>query len=213
MIPIYRFIPYKRAGLVCAVLLTVLPFSLSHAQDGKTQEPESTYVLQPDDVLGIRVFNEPDLSTEQKVDPNGMVLVPLLGHTDLAGKTLREAESFLEQRFIEEDYLIHPQVTVTVVKHAAQVFYVFGEVNDPGAKTFPSGETSIDILEAITLAGDLSQYAKQSDIVIRRPIPETDREEKISVDLKKMIRGNKRGKSQLIQVYPQDIIFVPERLF
>lgn len=174
---------------------------------------ESVYTLQPEDVIAIRVYNEPDLSAEQKVDPNGMVLVPLLGRTEITGKTLREAENFLEQKFIEEDFLLQPQVTVTVVQHAAQVFYVFGEVNKPGAKTFPAGETSIDILEAITLAGDLSRYAKRSNIVIRRPIPETNQEEKLTVDLDKSIRGNKRGKKALVQVYPKDIIFVPERLF
>ena len=201
-----------RTVLIVGLLLATGLSLLAQGQ-GTREQGEETYSLQSGDVISIRVFNEPDLSAEQEIDPNGVVIVPLLGRTNLAGKSLREAESFLEDRFIEEEYLIHPQVTVTIVRHAEKVFYVFGEVNDPGAKTFPSGQPSIDILEAITLAGDLSQYAKRSDIVVRRPIPDSNEEEKFTVDLDKMIRGNKRGRSELVQIYPQDIIFVPERLF
>ncbi|NBD37261.1 MAG: hypothetical protein GVY10_01675 [Verrucomicrobia bacterium] len=203
---------FTRTLFIAGFLLTCC-FPLSAQGQGTPPQEEATYILQSGDVIAVRVFNEPDLSVEQEIDPNGVIIIPLLGRTNLSGKSLREAESFLENQFIEEEYLIHPQVTVTIVRHAEKVFYVFGEVNSPGAKTFPSGEASIDILEAITLAGDLSQYAKRSDIVVRRPLPNSNEEEKFTVDLDKMIRGNKRRRSELVQIYPQDIIFVPERLF
>ncbi|NDV62334.1 polysaccharide export protein [Puniceicoccales bacterium CK1056] len=171
------------------------------------------YKLRPGDTVQITVFNEPDLSVLQELDPNGVLIVPLLGRTDLGGLTLREAETRLEETYISEEYLIDPQVTVSVAEFAEQVFYIFGEVNQPGAKKFPRGKQSLDILEAITMAGDLSQYAKRSEIVVRRPIKGSDREEKIIVDLEKVIRGSKRGNEDLITIFPEDIIFVPERMF
>jgi polysaccharide export outer membrane protein len=201
---------------VCLAFLFIAGslYSQNSSPNSGVPSPEGDSLqLQAGDVISIKVFNEPDLAVQQEIDPNGVVIIPLLGRTKVAGRNLRDAESFLEQRFIDEEYLIHPQVTVTIVQHAEQVFYVFGEVNNPGAKTFPSGRSSLDILEAITLAGDLSQYAKRSEIVIRRPIPDTNQEEKFTVDLNKVIRGSNRGKNKLFQVQPQDIVFVPERLF
>ncbi|MGA1204702.1 MAG: polysaccharide biosynthesis/export family protein [Opitutales bacterium] len=190
----------------------ILTLSMAMGQVASSDQPDF-HRLQAGDTVQIMVFNEPDLSTAQKLDPEGVVIVPLLGRTPLAGLTLREAETRLEELFISEEYLIHPQVTVTISTYADKVFYIFGEVNQPGAKTFPPGKQSLDILEAITMGGDLSQYAKRSEIIIRRPVKDEDREEKITVDLESILRGNKANSIDLLKIYPDDIIFVPERLF
>lgn len=175
---------------------------------------EPHYELRPGDIVRITVFEEPDLAVQQELDQQGVIVIPLLGRTSLVGQTLREAESFLEERYIEEDYLINPQVTVTISQYAEQVFYVYGEVNSPGAKPFPSGRQFLDILEAITLAGDLTQFAKRSEVILRRPIEGENREKKFTIDLEQIIRGSSRNTEQdLLRVYPQDIIYVPERLF
>ena len=192
-------------GLVLAYPLT--------GEEAAGDSQEGFYKLQAGDRIQVTVFNEADLTAQQELDPDGVVIVPLLGRTRLGGLSLREAETTLEQKFIDEEYLISPQVTVTIQAYADQVFYIFGEVNQPGAKQFPQGKQSLDILEAITLGGDLSQYAKRSEIVIRRPIKGENREEKFIVDLETVIRGNRRGSEELLQIFPNDIIFVPERLF
>lgn len=196
-------------------LFALFPFSalaqVNQAAD--TQAGDSVYKLRSGDVIRVTVFDEPDLSVSQKLDPNGVVIIPLLGRTELSGISLRDAETKIEQLFISEEYLIRPQVSVAIENYAEQVFYIFGEVNRPGAKSFPEGRQSLDILEAITLGGDLSQFAKRSEIVIRRPITGQNKEEKIVVDLDEMIRGNRRGLEELIIVYPEDRIFVPERIF
>ena len=188
--------------------------SLGFTADEDTSDPGAFYRMQAGDTIQVTVFNEPDLTVQQKLDPDGVIIVPLLGRTPLAGLSLREAEKKLEELFISEEYLIRPQVTVSIASYADQVFYIFGEVNQPGAKTFPAGKQSLDILEAITMAGDLSQYAKRSEVVIRRPIKGENREEKIMVNLENILRGNNSSQStDLIRIYPEDIIFVPERLF
>lgn len=199
-------------------LWTLLPVILGSALASPAAEIQENpdqqfYKLQYGDQIQITVFNEPDLTVQQKLDPDGVVIVPLLGRTSLAGLTLREAETRLEALFISEEYLINPQVTITITDFAAQVFYIFGEVNQPGAKTFPQGRQTLDILEAITMAGDLSQYAKRTEIIIRRPVKGENREEKIAVNLETVLRGNRQGMEALLTIYPNDIIFVPERLF
>lgn len=203
-----------RWGLLLLQLFVFNAVNTLAAEQGPgTDSSDTIYLLRTGDTVNITVFDEPDLSVSQKLDLNGVVIIPLLGRTDLSGLSLRDAETKIEELFISEEYLIRPQVSVTIVNYAEQVFYVFGEVNRPGSKSFPEGRQSLDILEAITLAGDLSQYAKRSEIVIRRPIKGENREEKIIVDLDEMIRGSKRGREELILVYPEDRIFVPERIF
>ena len=204
-------IPFTRT--VYFLLMCLFP-AIGWMANEDVSDPGDFYRMQSGDTVQITVFNEPDLNVNQKLDPDGVVIIPLLGRTALAGMTLREAETKLEQLFISEEYLITPQVTVTIASYADQVFYIFGEVNQPGAKTFPEGKQSLDILEAITMAGDLSQYAKRSEIVIRRPIKGENREEKIMVNLENILRGSgSSSTTELIRIYPEDIIFVPERLF
>lgn len=204
---------FLRGFLLLPLLAFTAVSSLAQDVSAGSESTDSIYLLRTGDTVRITVFDEPDLSVSQKLDPNGVVIIPLLGRTVLSGMSLRDAETKIEELFISEEYLIRPQVSVNMESYAEQVFYIFGEVNRPGAKPFPEGRQSLDILEAITLGGDLSQFAKRSEIEVRRPIKGQNREEKIIVDLDKMIRGNRRGIEELILVYPEDRIFVPERIF
>ena len=198
-------------GLLLAILGWMVASALSAQENGTS--PDQNYELRTGDVVRITVFNEPDLSVEQKLDPDGVMIVPLLGRVSLTGVTARDAETKLEQLFISEEYLISPQVTVTVTDYAEQVFYIHGEVRQPGAKIFPQGRQSLDILEAITLAGDLTQYAKRGEIIIRRPLRDSNIERKITVDLDSLLKGNNNANEELVNIYPDDRIYVPERLF
>jgi polysaccharide export outer membrane protein len=202
---------FLRIG-VSLIAFTSIFASSGHAQDPEAAVSES-YILRPGDSVKITVFNEPDLGVQQEIDPDGIVIIPLLGRTTLSGLTIRESETRIEELFIREEFLVTPQVTVSIVQHADQLFYVYGEVNSPGAKAFPPGKQSLDILEALTFAGGLSTYAKKNEVVLRRTSSETGQEEKITIDIEKLIRGNRKSSSELVEVRPNDIIFVPERLF
>lgn len=206
-------IAHSFAKFPLAILLLLIGQTGVSAPESN-QPDDSDYILRSGDRITVTVFNEPDLTAEQEIDPDGVVVLPLLGRTNLAGKSPREAETFIEQRYVEEQFLIDPQVTIAIQQYAKQIFYVFGEVGNPGAKSIPAGRQWIDILEAITMAGDLSEFAKRGDILLRRPIPGTDRERRIPVDLDELIRGGKKDKaSQQIRIYPEDILYVPERMF
>mgnify|MGYP000032399128 CR=1 FL=1 len=203
----------KRPAFLCLLILLSQLVSSLCGQDAALDPEERFYRLQPGDLVQVSVFQEPDLSVQQKLDPDGVVIVPLLGRIALSGLTLREAETRLEELYVSEQYLISPQVTLTITNYAQQVFYIFGEVAQPGAKSFPEGRQNLDILEAITMAGDLTQYAKRSEITIRRPISGGSREEKIIINLDDYIKGNRNASEDLPLIYPNDRIFVPERLF
>lgn len=171
------------------------------------------YTLKPKDVINIRVFREPDLNVSAPLETDSTIVVPLLGRVSLENKTLREAETHIRNLFIKGEFLIDPQVTITIRSYGGEIFYIFGEIARPGAKAMPAGKQQLDILEAITLAGDFTQFAKRSEIVVRRQDPTTGQEESFTIDFDKVLRGRGTQKLKDIQILPGDILFVPERLF
>lgn len=220
-----RFIYSLLLGVLLSLLTSSVPLqaqdlaesnsdagSFADAQAAGVAQPSATsYRLLAGDEIAIRVFDEPDLSTSQRIDDNGSIIVPLLGNVSVKGLTLRECEQMLEQRFIDEEYLLQPQVTASISRYATRKFTVFGEVRSPGTKTLPVGESSINIVEALSLAGDFTEYAKRNQVRITRK-DDQGRELTVEVDVDDFIKGNRnRPDQRQVLIYPNDVIFVPER--
>ena len=211
-----------------AIIAVIVSCSFAFADEGQeTEQSDSSlqnereftepqdpfYRIKPGDTVSIQIFNENNMGIQQRLDVDGSIVVPILGRVYLSKLTIREAEAHLEQQYIEQEILIEPQVSLSIANYTGEVFYIFGEVARPGAKVFPPGRQTIDVLEAITLAGDLSQYAKRSELILRRPDPLSGKEKKIVIDLDKLMRGSTSEKLSDYEVRPGDILFVPERLF
>src|SRR6056297_1966093 len=100
--------PFLRSVFIALVFSAFgLTGSVLRGQDPEVEPSpdaitKSFYTLRPGDVVAITVFNEPDLAVSQKLDPDGVLIVPLLGRTELAGLTARQAEAHLQERFIDE---------------------------------------------------------------------------------------------------------------
>jgi polysaccharide export outer membrane protein len=206
---------------VIIILLAVMAGASAATPDSDGQptpanpqaDVDESYALQTGDVIRITVFNEPDLSVEAKVDPQGNIVLPLLGAVSVAGNNVRQVEQLLENKYIEEELLVAPQVSAVITQFTSQVFYLFGEVNSPGAKAIPPGKQYVGILEAITMGGDLTQFARRREILLRRPDPAGGAETRIQIDLDHILRGERGSADPTVRVFPGDIIFVPERLF
>lgn len=178
------------------------------------QDPGKDYQLSPQDEIAISVYGEPDLSVTRRIDAAGRVSLPLLGDVTIAGHTSRSAEDFLEKRFIEEEFLINPQVAVSIVQYNLRQFYIFGQVQSPGAKPFPIEAEYLDIIDAISRAGDFTDIARRSAIRVTRS-DEEGKETVLNWNLDGLIQGsgNFEKNRDKYRVYPGDVIFVPERIF
>lgn len=206
------FLSRAHAGVFWQILTLWLWLVRGIAGEAVSEEAEGAYRLMAGDRIRIEVIHEGDLSIEQEVGMSGEVVVPLLGTVILGNRTLNEAQGILEKAFVAGGYLVEPQVSVLVLEHAPRVFYLFGEVQVPGAKALPPGRDSIDILQALSLGGDLSRYAKRSAISIQSNRPGQEHQN-VTLDLDALLRSKPDLQNPRYRVRAGDIVFVPERVF
>jgi polysaccharide biosynthesis/export protein len=112
-----------------------------------------------------------------------------------------DLKSLLDGTHPEENVAVQPHDVISIP--IAQVIYVVGNVKHAGGFTM-SGRPDMSVLQAVALAEGLDPRAagERARILRRNPgLPETQ----IPVDLKKMLAG----KAEDLQLYPNDILFVP----
>lgn len=124
---------------------------------------EPVYRLNPGDRLAIQVWHEDKLDTKTTVLPDGTLSFPLTGSLLAAGKTVIEVESELETRLTH--YLREPEVSVRLIAARGNTVYVTGEVAHPGAYVMVR---PVDILQALSMAGGLTPYARKHRILVLR---------------------------------------------
>ena len=152
-------------------------------------------------MLGVNVWNEPQLTQSVPVRSDGKISLPLIGEIQAAGRTplqLKEAITFKLG-----EYLSAPNVTVTVLQINSQKFNILGRVLKPGS--YPLLATTT-ILDAIALAGGFQDFAKQKNIYILRRNSD-GRETRFNFNYKDVIRGNHPEEN--IKLMPNDTIVVP----
>ena len=156
----------KKSGSVCLVLLSCdLAFSARwHLRAGEGVAGDRK--IAPLDILTIDVVGEKDLSKELRVSSSGTITFPFLGSIEVKGRTPAEVEDLLKDK-LGKDYLVDPQVIVTVKEYRTRTVSVIGQVNKPGLIPLPA-EQKMDILEAIAQAGDLTKGARKSGIEVSR---------------------------------------------
>ncbi len=136
---IYLTTPGWRATLIVAILL--FP-SLAAPQI------PLAYVVGPNDVLTITVFDNPQLTGRYMVQSDGMFTFPLLGSIKAGGLTLQAVEHDIRER-LARGYLKNPQLSVAVEQYRSQRIFVMGEVRQPGGFEFTGQMTLIDALARV----------------------------------------------------------------
>lgn len=170
------------------------PAPLQSAKD------DADYVIGADDLLDISVWKEPDISRRVPVRTDGKISIPLLNDIQAAGLTPMQLQAQITEKL--KKFLTEPQVTVTVMATNSRRVYILGEVNRPGPIPLLAHMT---VLQAITTAGGLSQFANGSKIRILRT--ENGKRVIYSFNYKDVLAG--RNPEQNITLKPGDSIVVP----
>jgi polysaccharide export outer membrane protein len=166
-----------RVPLLLALTLSAVTVHAQESQvaarvSGLSDPPGAagTYRIGLQDELKVTVFDEPELSTIYRVDSDGAISFPLIGHITAAGATISE----LQQRIasmLAAGFIRNPQVRVEVNQYRSQFVYVIGEVRAPGK--IPMTGAKMTLLEALALAGSPTAGASNEVIVVRPVRPST----------------------------------------
>jgi len=156
------------------------------------------YVIGPEDVLEIDVWNNPALSKRVPVRPDGKISMPLIRDVTVAGMTALQVREKLTEAFGQ--FVGSPEVTVTIAEINSYKIFVQGEVAHPGAYPIKSRTT---LVQVIAMSGGFTQWAEKSNIVVIR-ITEKGTE-RLPADYKRIVSGDDPD----VPLRPGDTVIVP----
>jgi polysaccharide export outer membrane protein len=184
------------ASFFCSVMVSYaadIPTKTSETITTKIADPlitdglikQKEYHIGPLDLLDIKVLYSEEVSRQVRVDSRGNISLPLLGVVKAAGLTPFELEQSITNK-LSVDLIQNPQVTVFIKEFTSQRMTVQGVVNRAGVYDFQGQAT---LLQAISMAGGLSEKADETAVKVIRKLPGKN-EETLTYDIN-VIRENK----------------------
>jgi len=185
----------KKFARVFFPLFLILVVNISSAQ------AQADYYIKPNDHLTTYVFENPELSIQAEVPPDGIINFPLVGELNVLGltsemliKTLRDKLGY---------YLIDPKVSVFVTAYNPLKVYILGSVRQPSAYNYQPGQRLTDYL---TIAGGFDEKANMK----RCYVYSANKEEEVRVfDLKQLLEQRKSDLD--IELQPFDTVYVKKK--
>jgi polysaccharide export outer membrane protein len=166
----------------------------------------SSYRLQPMDLIRVQFFQETDLDRELRVSQDFKIVLALVGPVDVRDRTVREVELLIAELY-RKDYLVNPQVNVTIMEYSQRAVTVLGAVTSPGTIVIPP-ERTLTLLDVIARCGGFSRLANLKTVSLTRNLP-GGRTVNYTVNAELMMSGDKDNQWT---VKDGDIISVAERL-
>ncbi len=187
---------------------------------------QSSYRIQPGDVLQMEVLEDPSLNRSLLVLPDGSVSLPLVGNIGATGKSVDSMRSAISAALASK-FAAPPTVflsvgqlnpTTTAVANAAAglaasnvtlgntiSIYAVGEVNKPGRLDVEPGTT---LLQFLAESGGLTKFAAAKRIQLRRANKNTGQETVYNYNYKAVQKG---ASAPVIVLREGDVLVVPER--
>jgi polysaccharide export outer membrane protein len=123
------------------------------------------YRLGPEDQLRISVWDNKELTVDLVVRPDGKISIPLIQDVVAEGLTAPQLAANIQGAL--SAFIVNPEVSVVVLQVNAPKFYMIGSVARPG--TYPL-RSDTSVLQALALAGGLTQFASPRSIKLIRAI-------------------------------------------
>lgn len=169
------------------------------------------YLVGPQDVLQITVWNHPELSNPtatanelsgRVVNADGYFFYPYVGRIRAAGRTVSQIRNELAKKLAT--YLVDPQVDVSVMIYRSQRVFAVGELENPG--TVPITDVPLTVTELIAKSGGVKPDADLRRASLRRSNGET-----IPIDLYALFYEG--DISQDVRLRHGDVLTVPENRY
>ncbi len=185
---------------IIIVLFYNIPVSGAAQGEGAMEDEGGEYALGPGDVLDIRVFGEPEVSSTVIVRMDGRISLPLAGEVVAAGTTPELLGEEITQKLGK--FIDAPNVVVMLTESRSKKYYILGQVGLPGEYDITRPVT---VLQAIARAGGFGEWAKKDNIMI---VSEHGSKETISIfNYDRFLRDADSKKNVVIK--PGDTIVVP----
>ena len=161
-----------------------------------------TYKLGPEDIISVEVFNQPRYSRAGiTIPPSGRVALALIpGGVFVNGKTVDEVSELIKKKY--DEFIIDPQVTVSLDKAGSYRYSVIGDVAQPGVRLMNHRMT---VTEALAEAGGVLATGDKSKVVVLRRGPDA-KPTPIPVNISAIYKGRAADNTYLV---PGDQILVP----
>ena len=167
--------------------------------------PPADYVIGPEDVLVILFWRDKEISTETTVRPDGKISLLLVNEIQAAGLTPEELRlSIMKAAASQKLFAEEPTVSVGVKAINSRKVYISGAVGKPGPYPLNS---PLNVLQLITLAGGLNEYADKENIQLIRN--ENGAPKSYRINYKEIEKGKNLTKN-LMQLKAGDQLIVPE---
>jgi len=171
-------------------LCTMLLVGCMHGQKKYEAAPR---LLREGDVLEINVWQHTDLKKQAVVNEDGKIDYFFLGEISAAGRTVEEVRDILYNG-LNEEYIKNPKVDVTLASES-KVFFVGGEVNNPGTYPF---RPNLSVIQVIAGAGGFTDFASKKVHIIRKD--SAGKEYEIKVNAKDLLEPNEKRSLYTIQM-------------
>ena len=162
----------------------------------------ATYRLGPDDVISVNVFGQDRYSKQGiKIPPSGRVYLALIPDGIFVnGKTADQVAELIKKRY--DEYIIDPQVSVSLDQAGSYRYSVVGDVAQPGIRLM---SRRLSVSEAVAEAGGVLQTGNRSKIVVLRK-QQDGTLKPIPVNLSAVYKGQAPDAVYLV---PGDQVIVP----
>jgi len=178
------------------------PPTAKPAVTGPVVATEPGFTIGPEDVLGIFVWREAEVSGDVAVRPDGMITLPLVRDVKAAGLAPNELADRIQEALRE--FITDPSVTVVVRQINSRKVFITGEVAKPGAYPLAS---SMTVMQLIAIAGGINEFAEANGISVMRV--EAGKTRTFKFEYKDVAKGKKP--EQNIVLKPGDTVVVPEK--
>jgi polysaccharide export outer membrane protein len=160
------------------------------------------YTLGPNDVVEINVLRHPEFSGRFGVNQEGKIQYKFVGDVEVKGMTKAQLTDKLKEALVQ--YVVSPEIDISIIEYGSKVFYIMGEVAAPG-QYIMKAET-ITLRDAIHLAGLPTPNASMRRCQLITPSDKGAPKVK-NVDLYALLYCGDLRKNVMIS--PGDILYVP----
>jgi polysaccharide biosynthesis/export protein len=117
------------------------------------------------DAVHVIVHQQPDLTTDARINERGAISMPLIGEVKLVGMAPNEAAAAIGEKFKKGEFLKNPQVSLSVTTVRSRQVSVLGAVARPGR--YPLDDTTTSLSDVIAAAGGITAAGGDTVVVLR----------------------------------------------